>query len=83
MRKFLPIGGGVVVAVAIAGAVLMRVPSVDMWLFRHAVTRTVARPAPVLAKQDELSVLLCGTGTPLPDRRRAGPCAMGAFRWKT
>jgi len=78
MRKTLLIGGGVIVALVAIGLAALRIPSVDMWLFRHAAARIVSRPAPVLAKADELSVLLCGTGTPLPDRTRAGPCALVA-----
>jgi ribonuclease Z len=49
-----------------------------MWLFRRVATNIVSHPTPVLAGADELSVLLCGTGTPLPDRNRAGPCAIVA-----
>lgn len=78
MRRFLLIAAGAIIAFAIAGVVAIRTPSVDMWLFRKIATHIVARPTPVLAKPDELSVLLCGTGTPLPDRERAGPCAMVA-----
>jgi len=78
MRKFLLIAAGAVVALAVAGALAVRNPSVDMWLFRRIATQIVSRPTPVLAKPDELSVLLCGTGTPLPDRERAGPCAIVA-----
>ncbi len=78
MRKILPIAAGAVVALVVAGFVAIRIPSVDMWLFKRIATHIVSRPTPVLAKPDELSVLLCGTGTPLPDRMRAGPCAMVA-----
>lgn len=78
MRKFLLIAACAVVALVIAGFVAIRIPSVDMWLFRRIATHVIAQPTPVLAKADELSVLLCGTGTPLPDRMRAGPCAMVA-----
>jgi ribonuclease Z len=78
MRRFLLIGAGAVVALAVAGALAVRNPSVDMWLFKRIATRIVSRPSPVLAKPDELSVLLCGTGTPIPDRERAGPCTIVA-----
>ena len=78
MRKFLLVVAGAVIALVIAGVVAIRIPSVDMWLFRRIATHIVSRPTPILAKPDELSVLLCGTGTPLPDRERAGPCAMVA-----
>lgn len=78
MRRFFLIATGAVVALVVAGFVAIRIPSVDMWLFRRIATQIVSRSTPVLAKPDELSVLLCGTGTPLPDRTRAGPCAMVA-----
>lgn len=78
MRKILVVGTGVVVLLAVTAFVALRNPSVEMWLFKRIVTRTVSRPMPVLAKADELSVLLCGTGTPLPDLSRAGPCALVA-----
>jgi ribonuclease Z len=35
-----------------------------------------AQTAPTLAAPNELSVLLCGTGSPLPDKSRAGPCTL-------
>lgn len=35
-----------------------------------------AQTAPPLAAPNELSVLLCGTGSPLPDKSRAGPCTL-------
>ena len=78
MRKFLLFGSGLAVALFLAGFAALHSPAVEMWLFKIVVARTVSRPVPVLAKADELSVLLCGTGTPLPDRSRAGPCALVA-----
>jgi ribonuclease Z len=78
MRKGLLRGGGVLAVLIVAGLVALRMPSVDMLLFKHVAARIVSRPTPVLAKNDELSVLLCGTGSPLPDRQRAGPCALVA-----
>jgi ribonuclease Z len=50
--------------------------SVDLWLYRVAVTRVVSQPDLQLAKPGELSVLLCGTGSPLPDPQRAGACTL-------
>lgn len=78
MRRIL-IGTLIVLAVLFcAGLLALRQPGVQMHLFKAIAAHEVRRPAPVLAKDDELSVLLCGTGTPLPDRRRAGPCALVA-----
>ncbi len=56
----------------------MHVPAVEMWLFRQAVDHRIDRPSAALAAPGELSVLLCGTGAPLPDDGRAGPCALVA-----
>ncbi len=68
--------------VALAGVVIVAggwlatlSPDVDVWLYRQMAQRVLHAP-PVLANPGELSVLLCGTGSPLPDRSRAGPCAL-------
>ncbi|HVV64849.1 MAG TPA: MBL fold metallo-hydrolase [Rhizomicrobium sp.] len=52
-------------------------PALD-WMFRRAAWRELSRPAAVLAGKDELSALLCGTGSPLPDKTRGGPCTLVA-----
>ena len=78
MRRILIGGALTIVVLVVAAASLLHVPAVDMWLFQKVVAARVDKPAPVLAKPDELSVLLCGTGSPLPDRERAGPCAIVA-----
>ncbi len=51
-------------------------PVVLDWMFRRTAYRELSRPAPVLAGKDELSALLCGTGSPLPDKTRGGPCTL-------
>jgi ribonuclease Z len=69
-------GLAIVLALAAAGWALLQVPAVDACLFRRVVAARV-QAAPVrLAGQSELSVLLCGTGSPLPDPTRAGPCTL-------
>lgn len=78
MRKTLLAGAGGLAALAIAGILALRLPAVETRLFEAAVTHVTGRATPVIAKPDELAVLLCGTGTPLPDRSRAGPCALVA-----
>jgi ribonuclease Z len=65
-------------AVAAGGLLLLQVPAVQTGLVRRVADRRAAEPAPRLAAPNELSVLLCGTGTPLPDPKRAGPCALVA-----
>lgn len=77
MRKLYYVLGGIAVLVA-AVFVALRTPAVETYLYKSAVLHIVSRERPVLAKPDELSVLLCGTGTPLPDPDRAGPCALVA-----
>ncbi|MDE2353168.1 MAG: MBL fold metallo-hydrolase [Alphaproteobacteria bacterium] len=78
MRRFLLYAAALVAVLVAAGYWALLQPAVEMWVFRHAAAHIVERPAPVLAQKDELSVLLCGTGSPLPDRQRAGPCALVA-----
>ncbi len=55
---------------------VLGIPSVDVWLFRQVVAREMSGADPKLADANELSVVLCGTGSPLPDPTRAGPCAL-------
>jgi ribonuclease Z len=69
---FLAAGLALIFAV---GASLYIYP-VEEFLFRHTAERTVAKPAPLLAAPNQLSVLLCGTGSPLPDKERGGPCTL-------
>lgn len=76
MRRALWIGLGVVVVLAAAGTIALQSVAVDTWLFRQAVRQTLARGDAKLADANELSVLLVGTGTPLPDVSRAGPSAL-------
>lgn len=78
MRKLIPITAIILIVLVVAGVMLLRIPSVELWLYRAMASHIVSQPVPELAKKDELSVLLCGTGTPLPERGRAGPCAMVA-----
>jgi ribonuclease Z len=76
MRRIL-FGAVAAVAVIVAGGGLaLRSPSVDVWLFRQVVHHAVSVPDAKLAEDNELSVLLVGTGTPLPDVSRAGPSTM-------
>lgn len=78
MRRIVIYSSVLVLVAGIAGIVFWQVPAVQTWAFKRAVARIVAQPAPQLATKDELSVLLCGTGSPIPDATRAGPCAMVA-----
>jgi ribonuclease Z len=68
---------GVLLVVLIAGTwIATRFPSVDFRVYRVMATHVVDRPDADLAKPGELSVLLCGTGSPLPDPNRASACTL-------
>ncbi len=70
---------GIVVVVLVAGLVaLAHSPAFDVWAFRKVAAYTLAQPQPQLAAPDEMSVLLVGTGSPLPDKTRGGPCTLVA-----
>lgn len=74
--KRLGIALACIAVLAAAGWFALRSPSVEARLFREIAFRAVAKPAPRLADAKELSVLLCGTGSPLPDKARGGPCTL-------
>ena len=61
--------------IALAAASLYFYP-VESFIYKHMAERIIAQPAPVLATPNQLSVLLCGTGSPLPDKDRGGPCTL-------
>ena len=75
MRKLF-LAGGILVLVALAIVAMLRVPGIDIRIYRELARRATAGATPQLARPDELSVLLCGTGSPLPDKSRAGPCTL-------
>jgi ribonuclease Z len=78
MKRIALIGLGVIAALAIAGWLATFSPAVDVWLYKHAAARVADAPDADLAVPGELSVLLVGTGSPLPDKSRAGPSALVA-----
>jgi ribonuclease Z len=51
-------------------------PAVLDWMFRRTAYRELSRPAPILADKNELTALLVGTGSPLPDKTRGGPSTL-------
>jgi ribonuclease Z len=84
MRRGLLIAAMAIVVLVVAGMALLHLPSVDVWLFRQAVHRAISGGDAKLADDGELSVLMVGTGTPLPDVSRAGPSTMiaaGSHLW--
>ncbi len=76
MKRALFVGVIAVVVIGIAAALALRSVAVDTWLFRQVVRHAVAGGDAKLADANELTVLLVGTGTPLPDVSRAGPSTM-------
>jgi ribonuclease Z len=67
-----------VTAVVTAGWALLSTAPVEAWLFRRIAFDTLSKAPPTLARKDQLSVLFCGTGSPLPDKNRGGPCTLVA-----
>jgi ribonuclease Z len=57
-------------------AVAVQFPGIDVWLYGRLARSVTAAPTPQLANANELSVLLVGTGSPLPDIKRAGPSTL-------
>lgn len=76
MRRWLFVVAVAALVVVIIGAAALQSTAVDTWVFRQMVHQVISAPDARLADADELSVLLVGTGTPLPDVTRAGPSAM-------
>lgn len=74
MSKVWRWGAGALVALALllGGAWLMRGP-IAVALVKRAYA-TAMRGDPIAEMPDELSVGLCGSGSPMPDPARAGPC---------
>src|SRR4029077_8536967 len=77
MRRVLLIAGAGVVLIVTGTWIALSIPS-EVWMYREGVTRQVeiVSRRPVIAGPGELSVALCGTGSPLPDATRAGPCTL-------
>ncbi|MGD0143935.1 MAG: MBL fold metallo-hydrolase [Rhizomicrobium sp.] len=76
MRKGILIAAAAIAAL-LAGAWLATLsPDVDVWVYRKMAQQLIGRPMLQVAEPGELSVLLCGTGSPLPDSRRASGCAL-------
>jgi ribonuclease Z len=60
----------------VATFIATRSPAVDMWFYRKMAMHIAGAPDAVLAQDGELSVLLCGSGSPLPDPTRASACTI-------
>ena len=78
MRRWLFALVGLAVLAALSLFVLLQIPAFDVWLYGQFARRAVSASAPDLGGPKDLSVLLCGTGSPLPNLNRAGPCTLVA-----
>lgn len=76
-RVALIVAGLAAIAIAVLGIAPLS-PSVDNFVYSKMADAIVGKPLPVLAAPGELSVLLCGTGSPLPDPHRASACTLVA-----
>ena len=65
---------GLTLALALLGALAIRVPAVEDAIMRRVVARAVAASADELFREDALRVVLCGTSAPLPHPSRAKAC---------
>lgn len=72
MAKKLVIAAGALVIVGIVAVLLLQKP-IGAWLFQHGVEANAGRDI-VAGLDDGLHVGLCGTGSPMPNPERAGPC---------
>jgi ribonuclease Z len=65
----------VCVLLAVAAAVVWFVPSVQDALIRRAMVNQIAKADnAAVFKDDALHILLCGTGSPIPDPKWADAC---------
>jgi ribonuclease Z len=74
MRRILFIAVIFFAAVIAAGAGALRLPAVEDALFERALSVGFAGRNQALFDDDELTVLFCGTGSPLPSAKRAQAC---------
>lgn len=66
-----------IILLLLAGALTVKIfqAQIGTWLFKRGVERNVGRDI-VDTRPDGLQVALCGTGSPLPNRDRAGACTV-------
>ncbi|MBI1329660.1 MAG: MBL fold metallo-hydrolase [Alphaproteobacteria bacterium] len=76
MRRGIWIALGVVAVLIVAGYVTLHSPAVDVWIYKRVANARMDKPIPTLAAPDELSALLCGTGSPMPNPDRAANCTL-------
>jgi ribonuclease Z len=74
VSKLIALCAGAAAMLAVAAWILMRTAAVQDAILRRAIDQTLAATRNDLLAPDALRVVLCGTGNPLPDRRRANAC---------
>lgn len=74
MSKILIWFAGGAVALAGLSAIAMGIPSVQDALFEKALEKNFSPRSAALWENDGLSVFFCGTGSPLPSKKRAQTC---------
>ncbi len=74
MGKAILIGAGVAAGLFGLAALSLRIPVVQDRLFDRAIDKAVNAPIAQLFNDDGLKVFFCGTGSPLPSRKRAQTC---------
>ncbi|MEP3420656.1 MAG: MBL fold metallo-hydrolase [Erythrobacter sp.] len=72
MAKKIAIGAVAVIVIAFIAAIGFQKP-IGEWLFQRAVEQNTGRDT-IAELSDGLHVGLCGTGSPMPNPDRAGPC---------
>ncbi len=66
--------GGCAMAIIAFAAIATRIPAVEDRLFERALAENFAPRAAALWERDGLNVFFCGTGSPLPSKKRAQVC---------
>jgi ribonuclease Z len=74
MRRALVWLVGLMLALVVVGAGMLRIPAVQDVLIRRVIAHAVGDTADQLFADDALRVLLCGTSAPLPHPSRAKAC---------
>lgn len=73
MRRWMWVGGGLVVVAGILAGVLLN-PRVEQWMFERGAATVTARDNSGLLEDDALRVAIAGSSAPLPSQRRAKAC---------
>lgn len=74
MSRYLVWALGAAAALGGAAALVLRLPAVEDAIFDRALSSAMNGPAASLFDNDGLKVFFCGTGSPLPSKKRAQTC---------